>query len=293
MEEREKKQNQGNKLAIPDKEPEKANNEIIPTPQPDLISIDEAVAKAEQQVGALKKVKTISLKLTNYQDWIDQEGVPYLTDGGAEKLKPVWGISLHVDEPKKEWLEDDLGRYYAYTAIGYTHSKILNISVTDIGTCSQRDKFFAYIKGNWKLPSEIDEMNIKKAAYTNCCVRLIARLLGLKGTTYEDLKSVGVDVSKIQKIEYGKGKQKISKIASEKDKEIQKKLWDLLIEFKAGDEEEARNLLKQTSSFVSKEGKEVEGKTDVKYLTGKWLNFTYGKIKELVKQQNERLPGED
>lgn len=279
-------------IAMQDKETEKPNGEIY-VPQAEVMSIEEAVARAEQQVGALKKVKLISLKLTSHQDWVDQEGVPYLTDGGAEKLKPVWGISLNVNEPRKEWFEDDLGKYYAYTAVGTAYSRNLNISVNDIGTCTQRDKFFAKIKGEWRLPSEIDEMNIKKAAFTNCCVRLIVRLLGLRGTIYENLIEAGIDTKKIEKISYEKGSQKTEKTATPKEKETQKELWNLLLQLTGGAEDVARDMLKKYSGFTSKDGKEVEGKTDVKYLTGKWLNFTYKKIKELEEEGSPREPGEE
>ncbi len=85
----------------------------------------------------------------------------------------------------------------------------------------------------------------------------------------------------------------MAKATSAKEKETQKKLWDLLINLTAGNEDEARTMLKEESSFESKEGGHVEGKDDPKYLTGKWLNFTYKKIQDRAKEQDERMPGEE
>lgn len=77
-----------------------------------------------------------------------------------------------------------------------------------------------------------------------------------------------------------------------KDKETQDELWNLLLEHTGGGIQEAQNILKRESSFTSREGHRIEGKSDVKHLTGKWLGFTYHRVKELCEAAYERDPGE-
>jgi len=65
----------------------------------------------------------------------------------------------------------------------------------------------------------------------------------------------------------------------------------MLIQYTGGEEENAREILREKSAFTAKNGEPVEGVTDVKYLTGRWLQFTFKKVKEFVSV--EREPGEE
>jgi len=88
-----------------------------------------------------------------------------------------------------------------------------------IGSCSSRDKFFAYVseirdrngnvirEASWKPLSEIDETNVMKAAYTNLLVNGITRLLGIRNLTWDDLKEFGIDKDKVAKVEYRSSKR--------------------------------------------------------------------------------------
>lgn len=267
--------------------PEKINEVITIEQTEDLITI------AQRRVDIVEKMMNTALKITTHRDWVNQSGRPYLVHSGAEKVARLFGITLSDIKTGKVWTEDSKGKYYIYKTTGKASLPGKFDSIEALGTCSQRDKFFGFANGQWRDTIEIDETNVMKASYSNFVVNSITHLLGLRNITWDILEEAKIDVSKIQKVEYGKGKEKISKATSEKDKETQKKLWDLLIQLKAGNEEEARELLKQESGFKSNEGDQIEGKTDVKYLTGKWLNFTCGKIKKLAEQQGERLPGEE
>lgn len=256
------------------------------------VSADEAIVAAEKQVEKFKKITVISLKMTTYRDWVDQNNTPYLIESGASKIAKLWGVDFSEIKVEREFLDDDLGKYYSYTASGRAYSKILKCAVEDIGTCSQRDKFFAFANGKWKLPSETDETNIKKASVTNLYNRLLKRLCGLNNVTYEQLKEAGINVSKVQKVEYGKGSKKAEATLSKKDIETRKKLWDICINMSAGEEEEAKFLLKKFTTFP-KDGKELF-RDDIKKLTSsKWIQAAYGKAKKAQQEADAAIPEED
>ena len=263
---------------------------IISIPSKDrFLEIEKEIDRLEKNIEFYNRIKTVSLKLTKPSDWIDQGGNPYLMDRGAENVAIAWGVDISDIKLKQEWAEDENGRYYAFIASGKAYSKKLGRYVEDIGVCSQRDRFFGMTKGGLKPIEEVDMANIRRKAVTNLYTRLIKRVIGLMNVTFDDLKIAGIDITKISKIEYRGGTQKIE--ATEADKKKQKELWDLLLQYTGGADEVARDVLKKQSSFEAKDGKSVEGKDDVKYLTGKWLNFTLKKIKGLVSE--EREPGEE
>lgn len=265
---------------------------IISVPSKDrMLEIDKEIDRLEKNIEFFNKIKTVSLKLTKPSDWVDQGGSPYLMDRGAENIAIAWGVDISDVKLKQEWAEDEKGRYYTFIASGKAYAKKLGRYVEDIGVCSQRDRFFGMIKGELKPIEEVDMANIRRKAITNLYTRLIKRVIGLMNVTFDDLKLSGMDTSKISKIEYRGGSQKTEKTASETDKKKQKELWDMLINYTGGDDEYARQLLKEHSAFKAKDGNDVEGRDDVKYLTGKWLNFTFKKVKDMVAQ--EREPGEE
>jgi len=257
---------------------------------PRIIDIDKEIDRIEKNIKFFNKIKITYLKLTKPSDWVFQQEDPYLRDRGAENIAIAWGVDISDVKMRMEWAEDDKGRYYTFVATGKAYSKRLGRYIEDIGVCSQRDKLFGMIKGEFKPIEEIDMANIRRKAITNLHSRLIKRIIGLMSITEDDLKEAGIDTSKIKRIEYKSGSKKTEKTATESEKKRQKDMWDMLIQHTGGADDVARDILKEQSGFTAEDGKVIEGKTDVKYLTGKWLNFTYKKIKELTQ---ERQPGED
>ena len=165
--------------------------------------------KAEARIEAVKKIKGLSLRVTNYQDWVDQNGKPYLQTSGGEKIARLFGISWTVEEPRTQQDGDEghyMVTYKGVFALG-------NASIECIGTRSSKDPFFKkyekgeYVDGKYvrgkELPlSAIDIGDVVKSAYTNLIGNGITRLLGIRNLTYDDLAESGIDVSKITKVEY-------------------------------------------------------------------------------------------
>lgn len=157
-----------------------------------LLAVAEA---AEKRIDAVNRIKGLALRVTNHQDWTDQGGKPYLQVSGSEKVARLFGISWRLDEPARE--EHDDG-HYSYSIKGYFNMGAAEIEI--VGTRSSKDPFFSR---NGKIPvSEIDRNDVKKGAITNCIGNGITRLLGIRNLTWDEVRSGGVNQSKVSKVEY-------------------------------------------------------------------------------------------
>ena len=262
------------------------NGEVI-----QVSDYEDLISLAQRRGDIVTKLINYSLKVTTPRDWVSQEGSPYLVHSGAEKVARLFGIKLSNIKTEKMAAEDTKGKYYIYKTTGQASLPGKFDSIEALGTCSQRDKFFAFARGEWKDTIEVDETNIMKSSYSNFVVNSITHLLGLRNITWDMLKAAGLNIEQIQKVEYKGGSKKVE--ATDKEKETQKKLWDLLLKLAAGNETMAKEMLVTHSEFTSKEGEKVEGKDDVRYLTGKWLNYVYAQVKKTVEKLEERMPGDD
>lgn len=247
---------------------------LITVPQKG-INIERELAEIEKNIELFNRIKIVALKLTKPQDWVDQSGNPYLMDRGAENIATAFGVDVSGLDVKMLWHEDDLGRYYSFEANGKAYSKKLGRYVEDIGTCSQRDKFFGYDskKKEFREIQSIDMMNVKKKAVTNLHVRLIKRVTGITNCTFDDLEQAGMDISKIGKIDYSKEKK-----LTDKGKEIREKVGNMILELSNNDKKIASDKLKQYSLWTDNDGKE-HFVTSLKSVSEKWLMTIYGKVK--------------
>ena len=263
------------------------NGEIITFEEAeDLISI------AQKRAPIIKQLIEFSLKQTTERDWVDQNGNPYLVHSGAEKVARLFGIKLSDIKTDRFMAEDTKGKYYIYKTTGTAMLPGKHDSIEAVGTCSQRDKFWAFRKNEWRDSIEIDETNILKASYTNFVVNAITHLLGLRNITWDMLESAGIKRSEIQKVEYGKGYQKAEATLSKNDIETRDKLWDICLNIAAGAEDEAKLLLKRFTTFP-KDGKDLF-RDDIKKLTSsKWIHAAYGKAKKFQAENEAAIPKDE
>jgi hypothetical protein len=179
-------------------------NEIITQNNQNLVeTTDDIIAVAERRASKLAQLKALSLKHTNKNDWVMQGDKPYLVCSGAEKIARLFGVSWKLIKNEKIMTEDENGRFYFYDCFGEFTLGIDTIEAE--GTCSQKDKFFAKSGGTMKPLSEIDETNIKKAAYSNMVVNGITRILGIRNLTIQELLDAKIDLKGINKIDYAEG----------------------------------------------------------------------------------------
>ena len=247
-------------------------------------SLEQAIALADKQVEILQQVLKISLRRTNERDWVDQQGNPYLTASGAEKLMPVFGVSMRDVVYEKTLSSDDEGKYYIYQYQGHFAWK--GGSIIAVGTCSSRDKFFAWnsIDKTYKPDSQIDETNIMKAAYSNMIVNGVTRLLGIRNLTWPLLNQSGIDQGKVSRVEY-----KSPKTDSPDDVAKQKEVADMLLEIAGQDKIQAVEKLKEITAFQGKDGNMVPGLDSTKKLTGKRLDIAHSKVKKEYEQFQSQM----
>lgn len=222
---------------------------------------------AEKRVDAINRIKRAALKVTNPRDWTNQNGNPYLQVSGSEKVARLFGISWRIDEPQ---LTTEEGGHFSYTYKGYF--SLGTASIEFEGSRGSKDGFFSH--GD-KLPvSEIDKNDVKKAALTNTIGNGVTRILGIRNLSWEDLKEAGINVDNIAKIDYKKAEM------SDKAKDLRTEIGKMLMEMAGDNKETASILLFEHTSFVSKDGKTVAGKSSLADLSEKAIPVTYGKVTE-------------
>lgn len=227
-------------------------------------SILSIARRIEERIEAVKKIRQAVLAVTNKNDWIDQNGKPYLTVAGAEKIRALFGISWRIDPPEIEYMDDG---HYNITFKGYFSMSGTTIEV--LGTRSSRDPFFSRAGGRTKELGEIDKNDVVKAALTNCIGNGITRLLGLRNLTWEEIEGAGISREQAARIEYQASDDKVEKLRN--------LIHDMLLEI-GGDEKAAANLLEEISAW-EKDGRKYKGKRYVTDLSQAQVPVVYRKVK--------------
>jgi len=183
--------------------------EKLATQQQEPVFADDALIQianqAEARIDAVVKIKQVALKVTNVDDWVDQQGKPYLMASGSEKIANLFNISWRIDEPVIDKETDPDGKEF----ITYTYKGEFSLGGRTIeveGSRSSRDEFFKkYIWENGKKTGEkpLDRRDLKMAALTNLLGNGITRILGIRNLTYEDLeKFAGIKKENVKGIQY-------------------------------------------------------------------------------------------
>lgn len=112
----------------------------------------------------------------------------------AERMAAFVGITeSNWSRGDKEWSDDKKHYTYSYEA-DFTFGKRTIHVISRVGT---RDKFFGKLKGAWKPLEDVQEDDIKKAAFRACRKEGVRTLLGLRNVPVAKLKDLGFDISKI------------------------------------------------------------------------------------------------
>lgn len=149
--------------------------------------------KAEKYIAAMNRIMDAALKITNELDWVLIGGKPYLQESGATKVARLFGISIQLIGNPVVTVDGDGYKTYTYKARFMLKDQFIECE----GSRSASEDFFAG-KGRTKKPDEIDDRDVKMAAYTNCINNGIKRLIpNLRNIDVETLERAGLDVSKI------------------------------------------------------------------------------------------------
>ena len=175
-------------------------------------SIIQMAENAERRIEAIKKIKTIALKVTNPNDWIDQKGRPYLQASGSTKVARVFNVSWRLDEPEREDFEDG---HFQFTVKG--EFSLAGATIEAMGVRGSKDGFFS-TRYKWDdnkkrsmpydvPPNEIDAGDVKKSAITNLLGIGVTTILGIRNMTWGEIASVmGFGKDDVTSIQYDKKK---------------------------------------------------------------------------------------
>jgi len=276
-------------------EKEKKEKSLAPAFQNgEIITVEDAddlISIAQRRIGIVSQMIQFALHETNYRDWIDQNGKPYLVHSGAERVALLFGMKRYDVNTEKFMTEDSRGKYYIYKTTGKLSLPGRYDSIEALGTCSQRDKFWAYTDGKWRESIEIDETYIMKKSFTNFMVNGVTHLLGLRNITWEQLEAAGIDRSKITKIEYKKGSEKAEATLSEEDLKNRNEIWRICMTMAEGLEDEAKKILIAVTRFKPKDGGDERYIDDIKRFTSaKWIKSALGRAKKKMKDFEDSVP---
>ena len=256
--------------------------EIISVPNQEVEVFDATeymLSMAKRRATLLDTVKEVALKATNNQDWVDQNGTPYLTGSGAEKVIRRFGLKVWQVRSEKFRESDAKGEYYYFRTtgkVGFNENEFIEA----IGSCSSRDQFFAKRNGVLMPIEEVDIINIEKSAYTNFLVNGATRFLGLRNLEWNEVEKYGIKKAAVSKVEYKSGKKSSKWSADHEDKA--KRIGNFLLADADGDKKIASESLRELTKWKDKEGKEIEGKTELKNLSGKQIDMLWTKLKKNI-----------
>lgn len=152
--------------------------------------------KAEKYIEAMNRIMDAALRITNELDWVLIGGKPYLQESGTTKVARLFGISIQlIGKPTVE-VDADGYKTYTYKARFMLKDQFIECE----GSRGMKEDFFAKQGKDkpLKKPDEIDDRDVKMAAYTNCLNNGIKRLIpNLRNIDVATLERAGLDVSKI------------------------------------------------------------------------------------------------
>lgn len=269
-------------------------------------------------------VRKEALSRTKPHHWLGRkakDGVSLfnLMGPGAERIKTTCPIGF-VNKVRREekWNKESGSGYTIYydadVYLGSPKAGILPV----IGSCSSDDDFFSMehtsVKYNAENPEqaaalesgegrlsgdkqtlyirrrvpadEVSKENIEKSALTNLIVNGVTRVLGVRQMDEESLKEVGIDLGKIQSIEYGSTRKQSGRITPAGEQK-RSSIWDMLLEIHEGNDGKAAAALKKFTAF-----NDYAGQDNPQKLSEKQINICFGKVEAAYKKFKGEPPKE-
>jgi len=152
--------------------------------------------KAEKYIEAMNRIMDAALKITNELDWVLIGGKPYLQESGTTKVARLFGISIQLLGTPTVEFDNEGYKTYTYKARFMLKDQFVECE----GSRGMKEDFFAKAGKDkpLKKPDEIDDRDVKMAAYTNCLNNGIKRLIpNLRNIDVATLERAGLDVNKI------------------------------------------------------------------------------------------------
>ncbi len=174
---------------------------------------EEALALLERKAQIaprwVRAMSTILITQTYPEDWTEQGGKMCLSSAGAERVGRLFPIQFQSPTCTKETFTDALGKGYRY--VYEALATLGDRTVFAQGAYSTRDKFLGFVDGEWRPVEDINENNIRNAAYHVCLGNGIKALLGLRGIPAERFHQImaeaGQNGAKATQVVRGSGTQ--------------------------------------------------------------------------------------
>ncbi len=293
-----------------------ADNDVVEvdTPEREIYRMDQegdpevmlAILEKKAELAPRFKAaqEAILASQTYGRDWTEFDGTMCLSAAGAERVGRLFDIQYFETSWLKEEFTDSFGKGYRYV---YECKAALGSRITyAMGVYSSRDAFLGQCEGQYKALEEVDENNIRRAAYSLMKGNAIKSLLGLRGIPREEwqqmMQRVGRSAPKAAKPQPHHG---APGSPAEADRAKQKKLAELCIALgnagrkvvtddyqsfrlvpatEAGEPmERARRICITLSSFRNDRGKVIPGR-GAKSLRGKWLERALKEARQVYTQ---------
>jgi hypothetical protein len=238
--------------------------------------------KAELAPRMNKAINTILVTQTYPEDWNVQGGKMCLSSAGAERVARLFSIRFFNNKSIREDFADSIGSGYRY--VFECQAELGDRQVFAQGAYSTRDKFLGFVSGRgedgeYRAVEEINENNIRNAAYHICIGNAIKALLGLRGIPEERFKEImgnaGEDSSKAKVIPHGVGKQGGTAKAKASANLIEH-VKQCLRALRPGDPQKQADLYHELADFDGNKGRVVAKAPE--FLSEKWLGGIAGKL---------------
>jgi len=247
-------------------------------------------------------VDTIITAMTYENDWTAFGDKMCLSSAAAERVGTMFPIKHFNVVTTKENFTDSKGEGYRYIVCGY--ARMNEQEVFAEGVFSTREQLLGVVGGEFRPTEDINENNIRRAAYHIFCGNAIKGLLGLRSMPLIEwqrvMKGTGRPEAKGKNVTHGQGTKGG---VSQGDTELQQKLGEMLMSLAnnqmvvARDEESklivdedfdenpleiAKHSCIALTGFAGKNGW-VDGLNSIKKVKGKRLEIAVQNCEALVK----------
>jgi hypothetical protein len=186
-------------------------------------SEDEMLEALEKRNRLLERILGYAISVTHKEQWTNLGGKPWPTGPACEAMARRCAVSWGDVESEKSTGDDERGKFYSWTY--RARFRIGRDEITAEGHCSSRDQFLGTGTGEGDDRTrelyEVDEGNIRQAAYTNMIVNGVTRILGVRNLSWERLEGLlGAKRDEFASAEFRQGSRGGGKGASTSDKPI-------------------------------------------------------------------------
>ena len=229
--------------------------------------LSEALQRVENALKLVERLQQFCIARTKANDWIDQQGNPYLSEAGSNRFAAPFQI---YEKEITAWSVDDQGckreisdkamfqgniRFFFFS--GIIGSKVLGVEASFEGGSSLEDNF----------QSKDDLLFYFQKAKANWRGRGFRKMLGLENITWSELEGI----AKIKRDQV----RKVERLVTEKaGTEEAKELHNLLLEIAGGDPKMAEDYL-----FEITDSEKYAGKRKANQLTAKQIPWVLAKVK--------------